>query len=54
MYEYEDFDPVYDYNEVPEVGARTRRTPSRYDIDSMTPAEIEAYGRIDEYCFYDR
>lgn len=54
MYEYEDFDPVYDCNEIPQCGVSMRHKPSRYDMDTMTPSEIEAYTRYDDYVFYDR
>lgn len=53
MYEYDDFDPVFDVDEIPQIGSSMRRKPTRYDLDTMTPAEIEAYAHFDEYQFYD-
>ena len=53
MYEYEDFDPVFDYDEIPHTGVSMRRKPTRYEMDTMTPAEIDAYTRCDEYRYSD-
>ena len=47
MNEYDE----YDYcDDIPHVGACPRRKPSHYDLDTMTPAEIEAY----EHYNYDK
>lgn len=48
MYEY---DTVYDIDEIPQVGGGGHRKVTRYDLDTMTPAEIDAYVH---YIFSDR
>jgi len=52
MNEYDDYDVVYYCDDTPQIGGCAHRKPTRYDLDTMTPAEIEAYGRYDEYRFY--
>ena len=43
MNEYDEYDVVYYCDDIPQIGAYPRRKPSRYDLDTMTPAEIEIY-----------
>ena len=50
MNEYDEYDVVYYCDDYPSTGAHPYRKPSRYDLDTMTPAEIEAY----EYYNYDK
>jgi len=50
MNEYDEYDIVYYCDDYPNTGAHPRRKPSRYDLDTLTPAEIEAY----DYYEYNR
>lgn len=51
MNEYDEYDVVYyDDDDFPRPRTYPRRKLSRYDLDTMTPAEIEAY---DYYEFND-
>ena len=54
MNEYDEYDTVYYDNDndddIPRLRTYIRRKPSRYDLDTLTPAEIEAY----DYYEYDK
>ena len=43
MNEYDEYDVVYYCDDLPRPKTYPRRKLSRYDLDTMTPAEIEAY-----------
>lgn len=43
MNEYDDYDVVYYCDDIPQIGGCAHRKPTRYELDTLTPAEIEAY-----------
>ncbi len=53
MSEYNEYDVVYYSNETPQIGGNHNRKPSRYEMDAMTPSEIDAYVKYDEYRYQD-
>ena len=50
MNEYDE----YDYcDDIPHTGANIHRKPSRYEMDTMTPTEIDAYIHNEEWRYQE-
>lgn len=53
MNEYDEYDMVYYCDDIPYTGASVHRKPSRYEMDTMTPAEIDAYIHNEEWRYQE-